>query len=192
MKKTNITITRDALLYLKTYLETDNDTNTNIYISVIYPFTKDAHVNITYCKKSDLNLEDIELNFDNIIIYIEKKSTTLLNHSIIDIKNTTLFINAPNLHINTDKNIKNINDQIKQLIENEINVILSQHGGFIELIDIINNEKLIVKFHGGCQGCGMIGHTLNNYIEKIIKKHFPNIKSIDDVTQHEIKNNSYY
>lgn len=192
MKKTNIIITDQALYYLKSSIESENDTNIIIYVSVAYPLTKDAYVNITYCKKTDLNIEDTELQFNNLTIYIEKKSVFLLNQSIIDFKNKQLSINAPNIYTSTSNDVKNTKEKIKQLFENEINVILSQHGGFIELIDIINDEKLIVKFHGGCQGCGMISYTLNNYIEKLIKTHFPKIKDIDDITQHDIKNNSYY
>ncbi len=114
----------------------------------------------------------------------------MLEDAIIDIKDDKLIINAPNIYNNN--NIINIKDKIKNLFENEINVILSQHGGFIELIDIIKNNTLIIKFHGGCQGCGMVDSTLNNYIEKIVKKHFPQITIINDITSHEIKDNSYY
>lgn len=192
MKKTNIIITDKAVSYLKSSLESENNVNIIIYVSVAYPLTKDAYVNITYCKKTDLNIEDTEITFNNLAIYIEKKSVSLLNQSIIDFKNEHLSINAPHIYTATSNGTKDTKEKIKQLFENEINVILSQHGGFIELVDIINDETLTVKFHGGCQGCGMISYTLNNYIEKIIKNNFPKIKNIDDITQHEIKNNSYY
>ncbi len=183
-----IIITNNALNYLNIHI--DSDLNLITYISVIYPLTKYAHVNITFCKKNDLNDKDIEIYTTNIKIFIENKSIALLEDAIIDIKDDKLIINAPNIYNNN--NIINIKDKIKNLFENEINVILSQHGGFIELIDIIKNNTLIIKFHGGCQGCGMVDSTLNNYIEKIVKKHFPQITIINDITSHEIKDNSYY
>lgn len=166
--------------------------NLIIYISVSYPYTKFAYVNITFCKNEDLNKNDLNIVNDKLKIYIEEKSKNLLDNSIIDIKNNTLQINAPNLFIsntNTDEDIKN---KIKNLFEIEINPILSQHGGFIELIDVENKDTIKIKFHGGCQGCGMVGVTMNNYIEKIIKKNFPDITNIKDITSHEIKKNAYY
>lgn len=187
-----ITITHDALTYLTSNITLEKEKNLIIYISVTYPYTQYAYVNITYCKKEDLNKNDIKLNFKNIDIYLDEKTEKLLEDAIIDLKENILQIKAPNL-INNKKNEKHdIKDQIKILFETEINTILSQHGGFIELIDIENNDTLTIKFHGGCQGCGMVNFTMTNYIEKIIKKNFPQIMQIKDVTSHEIRKTSYY
>lgn len=184
-----IKITKEANLFLKDSILNEKDLDIVIYLSVIYPFTQYAHVNIIFCKKNDINLNDIKIDDEDLNLYIENKSFDSLKDSLIDIKDNQLMINAPNIYSKIDKDVI---DKIKYLFENEINVMLSQHGGFIQLIDIINNDTLVIKFHGGCQGCGMVGYTLNNYIEKIIKKNFPQIKKIDDVTSHEIKDNSYY
>lgn len=187
-----IILTNDALSYLSNKLKSEsNGIDCCIYISVIYPFTKYAHVNITFCDRNDLNKDDIKINSFDIDIYVEKKSIDLLDKSVIDFKNDSLLINAPLIFNELNDNASDLKTSIKSLFENEINVILSQHGGFIELIDLFD-DTLVVKFHGGCQGCGMIGYTLNNYIEKMIKKNFPQIINIKDVTSHEIKKNAYY
>ncbi len=185
-------ITDDALNYLMHHLNLEHDKNLIIYISVAYPYTQYAYVNITYCKKTDINKTDIKFNIKNINIYIDEKSKDLLHASTIDLKNESLQINAPNLLKSKEINNQNIEDEIKILFENEINTVLSQHGGFIELMEIEQSDTLIIKFHGGCQGCGMVNYTMNNYIEKIVKKNFPQIKRIKDITSHDIKKNSYY
>ncbi|HIH2763504.1 MAG TPA: NifU family protein [Candidatus Azoamicus sp.] len=186
----NIILTNNALTYLSNKLKTENnEADCCIYISVIYPYTKYVHVNITFCKKSDITDEDIKLDlFD--YIYIDNKSIKLLDKAIIDFRDNSLLINAPSI-VNETSNSCDLKNSIKNLFENEINVILSQHGGFLELVDV-HDDTLIIKFHGGCQGCGMVGYTLNNYIEKMIKKNFPQIINIRDVTSHEIKKNAYY
>ena len=188
-KNTNIIIKDSAINYLKSLIELESNNDLIIYLSVLYPQTEYAHVNITYCKKSDIDVCDIRLNINEIDIHIDKNSSQLLHDSIIDFRNNELVINAPNIYKKTNSNIE---EKIKNLFENEINVMLSQHGGFIELVKIENNDTVIIKFHGGCQGCGMVGYTLNNYIEKIIKKHFPYIKHINDITSHDVKDHSYY
>lgn len=184
-----IKITDNAGRFLQKEKNNNKNIDLIIYISVIYPFGHDANVSIVFCKNTDLNIDDIKVQTKYIDIYIENKSKNVLTNAVIDIKNEQLLIKAPNLFKQKDINIK---EKIKNLFENEINVFLSQHGGFIQLVDILNNDTLIIKFHGGCQGCGMVGFTLNNFIERTIKKNFPQIKNILDVTQHEIKDQSYY
>lgn len=184
-----IKITENAKVFLKKSIYDEEIKNIIIYLSVMYPFTQYAHVNMIYCKKSDINSNDIKIdNNDELLIYIENKSLSALKNAIIDVKDEQLMIKAPNIYL---KNNKNIMEQIKFLFENEVNVMLSQHGGFVQLVDVFD-DTLTIKFHGGCQGCGMVGYTLNNYIEKIIKKNFPQIKKIKDVTSHDVKDNSYY
>lgn len=184
-----IKITEQAVLFLKDFISGEEDKDIVIYLSIIYPFTEHAHVNMTYCKESDIDKDDIKIDNNGLSIYIENKSFNSLKESVIDINNGQLLINAPNIY---SKPSKDLIDKIKYLFENEINVMLSQHGGFIQLVDFVNNDTLTIKFHGGCQGCGMVGYTLNNYIEKIIKKNFPQVKKINDITSHEIRENSYY
>jgi len=185
----NITITQKALDFLLKSINAENNKDLMIYLSVLYPFTKYAQVNIIYCVKNDLNKDDVKLDISELNIYVDNKSYNLLRDAIIDMKKGKLLINAPNIFSKNDKNIK---EEIKYLFENEINTILSQHGGFVELVDISNNDTLVIRFHGGCQGCGLAGYTLNSYIEKTVKNHFPQIKKINDVTAHEIRDNAYY
>lgn len=191
MNTDNIIITHNALNYLYDNLNKEEEKSLIIYISVIYPLTKYSHVNITFCKENDIDKLDVQLEYTTSV-YIDHNSIVFLKDSIIDFKDNKLVINAPNIYVKDDVKNSNIKESIKQLFENEINVILSQHGGFIELVDILDEKTIVIKFHGGCQGCGMVGYTLNTYIEKMIKKHFPQIENITDVTSHEIKDQAYY
>lgn len=187
----NIVITNNALNYLFFSLQKETENELVVYISVIYPLTKYAHVNITFCKNIELNKDDLKLDVDfDGSIYIENKSVIFLKDSIIDFNKDKLIVNAPNIYV-SGKNF-DIKEGVKQLFENEVNVILSQHGGFIELVDILDEKTIVIKFHGGCQGCGMVGYTMNNYIEKMIKKNFPQIENINDITSHEVKDKAYY
>jgi Fe/S biogenesis protein NfuA len=191
MSKNNFVITNNALLYLLENLEKEKDKDLIIYVSVIYPLTKYAHVNITFCKVDDVDKNDIKLDVVPIV-YINYESSLFLKDAIVDFKNLKLLINAPYIYKRDNDKDVNIKESIKHLFENEINVILSQHGGFIELVDIVDDKTIVIKFHGGCQGCGMVGYTLNSYIEKMIKRHFPQIENINDITSHEIKDKAYY
>jgi Fe/S biogenesis protein NfuA len=185
----NIKFTQQAIDFLKKNINLSSNENV-LYISISYPFTKYAHINMNLFKLKDMKSSDIKLNLKEIDIYTNEKYINLLNDSEIDF-NEELQINAPNLFLTEKINKQDIKSEIEYLFENEINIILAQHGGSIELLDI-NTDTITVKFNGGCQGCGMVGLTLNNYIEKIIKKNFPSIKNIIDNTSHEVKDNAYY
>lgn len=189
----NILLTSGAINFLKNSLEAEDFVKNNfcVYLSVIYPHTKYAHVNVTFCNKNEISEDDIKLDTEEFDIYVEGKSLSLLDRSIVDFINNSLVINAPGLLNSKDLSFLDVKHNIKHLFENEINVILSQHGGFIEFVDLVA-DVLMIKFHGGCQGCGMVGYTLNNYIEKMIKKNFPQIKVVKDVTSHDVKDYAYY
>jgi Fe-S cluster biogenesis protein NfuA len=80
--------------------------------------------------------------------------------------------------------------QIEKLFDSQIRPALAQHGGNVEIIDVDNN-KLFVKFFGGCQGCSSSKATLNGGIEQLIKQNFPDIDEVVDVTDHEEGSNPY-
>jgi Fe-S cluster biogenesis protein NfuA len=80
--------------------------------------------------------------------------------------------------------------QIEKLFDSQIRPALAQHGGNVEVIDVDNN-KLFVKFFGGCQGCSSSKATLKGGIEQLIKQNFPDIDEVVDVTDHEEGSNPY-
>jgi Fe-S cluster biogenesis protein NfuA len=80
--------------------------------------------------------------------------------------------------------------QIEKLFDSQIRPALAQHGGNVEVIDVDNN-KLFVKFFGGCQGCSSSKATLKGGIEQLIKQNFPDIDEVVDVTDHEQGSNPY-
>jgi NFU1 iron-sulfur cluster scaffold homolog, mitochondrial len=82
-------------------------------------------------------------------------------------------------------------DEIEGFFESEINPSVASHGGKVELIDIQDNT-LIVRMMGGCQGCGMANVTLKQGIEGSVKQHWPVIEGIRDITDHESGTNPYF
>ena len=80
---------------------------------------------------------------------------------------------------------------IAEFIENQINPQLADHGGRVQLIDY-QNATVYLEMQGGCQGCGMAAKTMRDGIEVAIKKEFPEVKNINDVTLHSEGINPYY
>lgn len=81
--------------------------------------------------------------------------------------------------------------QIIKVIEELINPAVASHGGEVHFEDYVNN-KVFIRFSGGCQGCSASSATLKNGIDRLIKEEFPTVLEVVDVTDHGAGSNPYY
>ncbi len=84
-------------------------------------------------------------------------------------------------------------DEIQKYIDEEINPALETHGGYL-LIENFDKEykHLYVKMAGGCQGCASATITLKLQVERLLMEKFPELKEIEDITDHKVGTNPYY
>jgi Fe/S biogenesis protein NfuA len=85
-----------------------------------------------------------------------------------------------------------LDEKIAWVLEAEINPGLASHGGMVSLEQITEATEVVLRFGGGCQGCGMVSVTLQEGIEKTLKEYFPEITAIIDATVHDEGENPYY
>jgi len=81
--------------------------------------------------------------------------------------------------------------RLEKLFDSDIRPSLAAHGGFVEIVDI-DNGVVYVKLGGGCQGCSSSSATLKDGIEKLVKKHYPELSQVVDLTDHNKGDNPYY
>jgi Fe-S cluster biogenesis protein NfuA len=82
-------------------------------------------------------------------------------------------------------------EKVQYLLAHKINPGVAAHAGFVELIDVQDNN-VYIRLGGGCQGCGAADFTLRQGIEAIIRKEVPEILQVLDVTDHAAGVNPYY
>lgn len=82
-------------------------------------------------------------------------------------------------------------EKIQYLLAHKINPGVAAHAGFVELIDVKDNN-VYIRLGGGCQGCGAADFTLRQGIEAIIRKEVPEILQVLDITDHAAGANPYY
>lgn len=82
-------------------------------------------------------------------------------------------------------------EQIKDLVANQVNPVLAEHKGFVEVLGV-KNFRLYVRMGGGCQGCGAAKQTLGHTVSSMVRKRFPEIREIIDLTKHEEGLNPFY
>ena len=86
---------------------------------------------------------------------------------------------------------ESIRDQAQQVLDTAINPAVSQHGGFVRLLDVQGND-IYLEFGGGCQGCGMVNVTLKYGVERLMRERIPDMGQIFDTTDHASGRNPYY
>ncbi len=83
-----------------------------------------------------------------------------------------------------------IRESVQQVLDEEINPSVADHGGMIRLIDVKENV-VYIQMGGGCQGCGQADVTLKYGIETAIRAAVDGVGDILDVTDHAAGRNPY-
>lgn len=81
--------------------------------------------------------------------------------------------------------------RVVQVLDREINPMVRDHGGAVQL-EAIRGNTVFVRMEGGCQGCAASDATLGLGVEKKIREAVPEIGAIVDVTEHAEGLNPYY
>ncbi len=191
----NVAVSESAITYLKDLLSSQEEP-TNIKIFVSDPGTMNAETCIVYCKVGEEEDDDILMDINEISIYLESESLPFLEDCKVDYHpdkfGGQLTIRAPNAKIPSLKENSSIEEKINYFLYSEINPSLASHGGEVSLVEVIDSNKAVLRFGGGCQGCGMVDLTLKNGVEKTLKDNIPEITEIIDSTDHTFKDNAFY
>ena len=191
----NVEITESAVNYLKDLLESQEEP-TNIKIFVSDPGTMKAETCIVYCRVGEEEQDDILMDIKDINVFLENESISFLEDCKVDYHpdkfGGQLTIRAPNAKIPSLSKDSSIEEKINYYLYSEINPSLASHGGEVSLVEVINSSKAVLRFGGGCQGCGMVDLTLKNGVEKTLKDNIPEISEIIDSTDHSFKDNAFY
>lgn len=82
-------------------------------------------------------------------------------------------------------------DQVRTVLNTQINPAIASHGGMISLVDMDGTE-VFVEMSGGCQGCALSRMTLSQGVERMLKQSLPEITAVHDVTDHSSGSNPYF
>ena len=191
-----INITRSAEEYLAKLIQDKNETDLSIRIFISDPGTPKAETCLAYCKPDESMPDDIIINLELINVNLEKRSIPFLKDCEVNFDNDTfggqLTIKAPNARVPNISPDSPVEDRINYVIYNEINPMLESHGGEVSLVEFNKENIAVLKFGGGCQGCGMVDLTLKDGIEKTLVEQIPEVKAVKDTTDHSVNDNAYY
>lgn len=61
-------------------------------------------------------------------------------------------------------------EKIDHLLEEEIRPFIAEHGGGVDVIDLVNDKEVIISYEGACRNCpGAIGGTLS-FIQQALQE----------------------
>ncbi|MFA0812759.1 Fe-S biogenesis protein NfuA [Microbulbifer epialgicus] len=196
MSELNVTITESAQEYLKELLAKQDCEGIAIRMFVSNPGTPNAETCIAYCRPGEEEAEDVMLEMNGLKAYFEGRSVPYLDEARVDYSSDKmggqLTIRAPNSRMPKITDDSPIEDRINYVLYNEVNPGLAAHGGQVSLVEVTEDMFAVLKFGGGCQGCGMVDMTLKEGVEKTLKEKIPELAGVKDITDHTDKSQAYY
>jgi Fe/S biogenesis protein NfuA len=191
-----IEITESGQTYLRELLAKQNCEGIGIRVFVLDGGTPKAETCIAFCRPGEQEDDDEPFQYNGFRAFVEKKSKAYLEEAVVDYAKDSmggqLTIRAPNSRMPRIGPDSSLEDRINYILYNEINPGLAAHGGFITLEKVTEDKVAVLKFGGGCQGCGMVDVTLKEGVEKSLLQQVPELTAVRDVTDHSDSENAYY
>jgi len=191
-----ITITDAAQDYLADLLEKQNTPGIGIRIFITQPGTQYAETCIAYCKPGEEKPDDQPIGLKSFTAYLDAISQPFLEDALVDYATDRmggqLTIKAPNAKVPMVNEDSPLNERVDYYLQTEINPGLASHGGMVSLVDIVDDNVAVLRFGGGCQGCGQVDLTLKDGVERTLLERIPQLTAVRDVTDHTNRENAYY
>ncbi|WOX05766.1 Fe-S biogenesis protein NfuA [Microbulbifer pacificus] len=192
----NVTITDSAQEYLRDLLAKQDCEGIAIRMFVSNPGTPNAETCIAYCRPGEEKEGDVAMELDGLKAYFEGRSIPYLDEARVDYSSDKmggqLTIRAPNSRMPKVTDDSPIEDRINYVLYSDVNPGLASHGGQVSLVEVTEDMYAVLKFGGGCQGCGMVDMTLKEGVEKTLKEKIPELAGVKDITDHTDKSQAYY
>lgn len=183
-----INISDSAQAHFRQLIESQGSDALGIRISALYPGTPRADVRLEFAGQADLDGDEWAVDCEGFTLFVDGQSATYLDGAEIDLRTTStgseLNIRAPKIKGVVPQEDAPLPERVKWLLDNEINPQLAAHKGHVRLESITAENVVLLRFGGGCHGCGMADVTLKQGIEKTLMTKLPQITAVRDATDH--------
>lgn len=191
-----ITITEPAQDYLHQLLQKQDADGIGVRVFILDPGTPKAETCLSFCRPGEEKEDDELMALKDFKVWLELRSVPFLEEAVVDYSSDSmggqLTIKAPNSRLPKIREDSPIEDRINYVLYNEINPSLAAHGGTVSLEEIREDNVAVLRFGGGCQGCGMVDMTLKQGVEKTLIEQIPQLAGVVDATDHSNRENAYF
>lgn len=183
-----LNISESAQQHFSRILEQQGIPGLGIRLSAIHAGTPRADCRLEFCEPGDLRGDEWTLECRDFTLYVAADSTRALDAAAIDFQTDTgggqLSIRAPGLKGDVPAADASVIERVRYLLETEVSPMLASHGGRVALEAVEADGVVVLRFGGGCHGCGMVDVTLREGIEKTLRERIPEVTGVRDATDH--------
>ena len=185
---TMIQISESAQQHFHRLLQSQGGDAIGIRLSAIHAGTPRADARLEFCEAVDLAGDEWSLECEGFILYVEAASAPYFDGAEIDYVTEAvggkLNIRAPKIKGVTPGEGASLVERVRWLLDTEVGPQLAAHKGKVALEEVTAAGEVVLRFGGGCHGCGAVEATLKQGIEKTLREHFPEITAVIDATDH--------
>ncbi|MGQ0801262.1 MAG: NfuA family Fe-S biogenesis protein [Pseudomarimonas sp.] len=190
-----IQISEAAQSYFRGLIAQQDDA-IGIRLTAMRPGTPTADARLEFCDVDDLLGDEWALDCDGFTLYVDGASVPYLDAAELDFsRNETggqVTVRAPHIKGVAPNADASVIERIRHVLESEFNPQLASHGGRVALEQFTAEGTAVLRFGGGCHGCGMVDVTLKQGVEKTLKARVPEVTAVADATDHESGTAPYY
>ena len=183
-----IDISDSAQAHFRKLVEREAIPGLGVRLSAVEPGTARADARLEFAEPSELAGDEWAVDCDGFTLYVAADSVAWLDDAVIDYvyqgTSAQLTIRAPKIKGVAPGDAASIVERVRWTIEQEINPQLAQHRGHVSLQEVTADGVVLLRFGGGCHGCGMADVTLKQGIEKTLMEKVPGVTAVRDATDH--------
>ena len=160
-----------------------------VRLTAVSPGTAKADVRLEFAEPADLHGDEWAVDCEGFTVWLDAASVSYLDGAHIDYETKgtggQLQIRAPKIKGQSPPESASLVERVQYIVEHEINPELAQHRGHVEVQEVTSEGVVLLRFGGGCHGCGMADVTLKQGIEKTLLEKVPGVTAVRDATDHD-------
>ena len=183
-----IQISESAQAHFRKLIERESLPGMGVRLAAVYAGTAKADVRLEFAEPADLSGDEWAVDCEGFTLWIDPASAPFLDAAEIDyVQQPTggqLQIRAPKIKGEAPADTASLVERVRWVVEQEINPQLAQHRGHVSVQEVSADGVVLLKFGGGCHGCGMADVTLKQGIESTLMTRVPGVTAVRDATDH--------
>lgn len=183
-----IEITDSAQAHFRRLIEREALPGLGVRLSTVHAGTPRADVKLEFAQDGDLAGDEWAVECEGFTLWLDATSVQFLDGARIDYATMAtggqLQIRAPRIKGEAPGEDASLVERVRHVVEHEVNPQLAQHRGHVSVEEVTAEGVVMLRFGGGCHGCGMSEVTLRQGIEKTLIEKVPGVTAVRDATDH--------
>lgn len=184
-----IEISESAQQHFRKLIEREALPGLGVKLAAVHAGTPRADVRLEFAESDDLAGDEWAIDCEGFTLWLDADSAPFLDGARIDYEAMAtggqLQIRAPKIKGEAPGEAASLVERVRWIVEHEINPQLAQHRGHVAVQEVTGDGVVVLRFGGGCHGCGMADVTLKQGIEKTLLEKVPGVTAVRDATDHD-------